>query len=306
MKHQMGRRIGSLLLVSVFCSTMALADSLFTIEDPEVDFEVIDAEPFDGIGDNGPYSTFNDALLGTEGEARSMAEFDISPFSVPPGEFISAATFEVRITDIDVFGLGVDGETPENLAVDGYVGNGVAELSDFQAGDGNVLDVVATPDPFVGQVVGFDVTSFVAGLVNTQEPFVGLTVRAGSFGGLMMEEGAGFPKLTIETIPESGGLEDVDLVTTRLLHRNAPNPFTALTRIEYSIPVEGRGPVVLSIHDVTGRLVHNFREASQGPGTHSIWWDATDQAGEAVSGGFYYCRLRWNGRSETQAMLVIR
>ena len=37
----------------------------FTIENPPVDFEVIDAEPFDGFGDNGPYSTFNDALLGT-------------------------------------------------------------------------------------------------------------------------------------------------------------------------------------------------------------------------------------------------
>jgi hypothetical protein len=37
---------------------------IFTIENPPVDFEVVDAEPFDGFGDNGPYSTFNDALLG--------------------------------------------------------------------------------------------------------------------------------------------------------------------------------------------------------------------------------------------------
>jgi len=114
--------------------------TIFTIENPPIDFEVVDAEPFDGFGDNGPYSTFNDALLGTLGECRSMAEFDISPFSVPPGEYISSATLEVMITAIEIYGLGVNGETPESLAVDGYVGNGLQELSDFEAGDGNLLD----------------------------------------------------------------------------------------------------------------------------------------------------------------------
>jgi len=221
MKHLIGRTIGSLLFASVFGGTAALADSVFTIEDPLVDFEVVDADPFDGIGDNGPYSTFNDALLGTEGECRSMAEFDVSPFSVPPGEFISAATFEVRITAIDVFGLGVDGETPDSLAVDGYVGNGIAELSDFQAGDGNLLDSVATPDPWVGQVLSFDVTSYVTDLVNAEESFVGLTVRAESFGGLMMEEDddPAFPRLTIETIPEPGTLALLSLLGLALPRR---------------------------------------------------------------------------------------
>jgi hypothetical protein len=178
------------------------ATTTFTIENPPVDFEVIDADPFDGFGDNGPYSTFNDVLLGTLGECRSMAEFDISPFNVPPGEFISMATFEVMITDINISGLGVNGETPESLAVDGYVGNGLAELSDFEAGDGNVLDSVDTSDPQIGQVLSFDVTSFVTDLVNAQEQYVGLTIRAETFGGLWVTEGGVFPKLTIETIPE--------------------------------------------------------------------------------------------------------
>jgi hypothetical protein len=175
--------------------------TIFTIEDPPVDFEVVDAEPFDGYGDNGPYSTFNDVLLGTLGECRSMAEFDIQPFSIPPGEFINSATFEVIITQINISGLGVNGETPESVAVDGYVGNGVAELSDFEAGDGNILDSLDTPDPQIGQVLSFDVTSFVIDLVNAQEQFVGLTVRAETFGGLWVTENGEYPKLTIETTP---------------------------------------------------------------------------------------------------------
>ncbi len=132
-----------------------------------------------------------------------MAEFDISPFSVPAGEYISAATLQVRITAIDIYGLGVNGETPESLGVDGYVGNGISELSDFQAGDGNLLDSVATPDPQIGQVLSFDVTSHVTELVDAGEPYVGLTVRAESFGGLWLEEGGGYPSLTIETVLES-------------------------------------------------------------------------------------------------------
>ena len=306
MKNQIRCAIGSLWLVSALCGFAALADSVFTIEDPPVDFEVIDAEPFDGVGDNGPYSTFNDAVLGTEGEARSVAEFDISSFSIPPEEYISAATFEVRITDVGVFGLGVDGETPENLVVDGYVGNGLAELSDFETGDGNLLDSVATPTPWVGQVVSFDVTAFVADLVDAQEPFVGLTLRAGSFGGLMMEEGAGFPKLTIETQLVTTASEQVDLPAPLLLRGNMPNPFAASTRIEYSIPGGSGGLAVLTIHDAAGRWIRTLIGASQHPGIHSVYWDGTNQAGAAVASGVYFCRLRWSGKSETRSMLLVR
>ena len=199
MKDSTRRGTGVLVLTLLFGATAALADSVFTIENPPVDFQVVDAEPFDGNGNNGPYSTFADALLGTIGECRSSAEFDISPFTVPEGEFIYAATFEVRITAIEIYGLGVNGETPDSLVVDGYVGNGVAELSDFQAGDGNVLDSVDTPDPQIGDLVCFDVASFITEVVDAQESFAGLTVRAGSFGGLWVGEGGVYPKLTIET-----------------------------------------------------------------------------------------------------------
>ena len=129
-----------------------------------------------------------------------MAEFDISGFAVPPGYHFSGARFEVELTSIYVFGLGVDGEIPDSLAVDGYVGNGTAELSDFQIADGNVLDSIPTPDPYVGQVLSFNVTSFVADLLNSHETWVGITVRAETFGGLMMEEGGHFPRLIMQAV----------------------------------------------------------------------------------------------------------
>jgi len=194
--------VGCLLLASLSAGPAALADSVFTIEDPPVDFQVVDTDPFDGIGNFGPYSTYSDVLLGTIGEIRSMAEFDISPFTVPPGETISAATLEVRITAIEIYGLGVNGETPASLAVDGYVGDGIASLSDFQIADGNFLDAVAIPEPYIGQILSFDVTLWVTEVYAQGEPYVGLTARAETFGGLWVGEGNGYPKLTIETATE--------------------------------------------------------------------------------------------------------
>jgi hypothetical protein len=213
MSYEIRRLSACLFLVFLFGVSATLAESMFTIENPPVDFEVVDADPFDGVGDNGPYSTFNDALLGTLGECRSMAEYDISPFTVPTGEVIYAATFDVLITATEIYVLGVNGETPASLATDGYVGNGVAELSDFQAADGNFLDSVDTPNPQIGDILTFDVTGFVAEVVAAQESFVGLTVRAETFGGLWVGEAGIYPRLTIRTgIP--GDLDhdgDVDL-----------------------------------------------------------------------------------------------
>jgi hypothetical protein len=187
----------------------AVAGSIYTISDPPVDFQVIDVYPFDGIGDTGPFSTFADALVGTEGEIRSMAEFDISGLSVPPGEMVIAATFDVVITAVEIWGLGVSGETPESLAVDGYVGNGLEELSDFQAGDGNTLDTVAIPHPRIGQLLSFDVTPHVKALAGAGEQHVGLTIRAETFGGVWVMEGGGYPKLMI-TVGVSYGLGDLN------------------------------------------------------------------------------------------------
>ena len=302
----LARLIGPLLFAFAACATVAPAQLLFTIEDPPVDFEVVDADPFDGIGDNGPYSTFNDALLGTSGECRSMAEFDISPFSVPPGEVIKSATFEVRITDIDIHGLGVNGETPEYIAVDGYVGDGVAELADFEAGDGKLLDVVPTPDPWVGQVLSFDVTSFVTELVAVHETYVGLTVRAGTFGGLWVEEGSGYPKLTIETQPDPSGIEQIDPSATLVLWPNVPNPFGATTRIDYAVPSDAADAIVLAVYDASGRLVRTLHGGPQDPGIHNAFWDGTDRNGTAAASGVYFCQLCCGGRSETRRILLVR
>ena len=195
----MNRVVTCLLVTCLLGPAAVLADSTFTIENPPVDFDVIDMAPFDGIGDSGPWSTFNIVLLGSTGDEREVAEFDISPFTVPAGEYISSATFDVKITSILCSGLGVPtGDTPDRLSVYGFAGNGLDEVSDFEAGD--YCDGVDTPAPAVGQVLSFDVTSLVDDLVAAGESYVGLTVRAEEFGGMAIAEGGVFPRLTIQTV----------------------------------------------------------------------------------------------------------
>ena len=174
----------------------------FTIQDPEVDFEVIDggfSGSFDGLGDE-VFSTFNTVVRGTSGEAGEFAEFDITEFSIPPNETITDAKFEVRLSSLQVGGLGVSfGENPDTLGLYGYQGNGIAEASDFEAGE--LLTTLDISSAVVGDILTFDVTDFVTKLVENNASFVGLGVRAQEVGGLAIIESSDFgvPRLTINS-----------------------------------------------------------------------------------------------------------
>ncbi len=180
--------------------------STFTIQDPEIDFEVIDGGDlgtFDGLGDE-VFDTFNTVVRGTFGEAGEFAEFDITGFSISPSEDITNATFQVQLTSLQVGGLGVDfGENPQFLGLYGYVGNGIAEASDFQAG--TLLTTLDISQASVGDILTFDVTDFVEDLASDSAAFVGLGVRAQDFGGLAIQESStvGVPRLTITTTADT-------------------------------------------------------------------------------------------------------
>ncbi|MFC1572681.1 FlgD immunoglobulin-like domain containing protein [Candidatus Eisenbacteria bacterium] len=83
-----------------------------------------------------------------------------------------------------------------------------------------------------------------------------------------------------------------------------PNPFTGRTTIRYSIP--SASPAVVNVYDATGRMIRTLRDASHGPGEHSVTWDGKNGGGEDVPAGIYLYELRWNGHSETKRMLLMR
>jgi hypothetical protein len=177
-----------------------------TIADPEVDFQVIDFGP-DGIGDE-VFPTFNTVVLGLPregvfaptGESAAIVEFDLNNLSIPVGEVVDQALFEVQISTFDVSGLGVQAsDNPDQLGVYGYVGNGIAEASDFQSGE--LLTVLDISSASAGDILTFDVTEFVQTASDQEHSFVGLAVRAQEVGGLALLESVSVPRLSIITEP---------------------------------------------------------------------------------------------------------
>jgi photosystem II stability/assembly factor-like uncharacterized protein len=103
-----------------------------------------------------------------------------------------------------------------------------------------------------------------------------------------IEEGAGVPQ-----------------TTSRLL-QNRPNPFTARTTIEFTIPRGSSGPAVLQIYDASGKRVRKLLDMAHARGPHTVVWDGKDGAGRDMPSGIYFCRLGINGVSCTRKMVLAR
>lgn len=102
-----------------------------------------------------------------------------------------------------------------------------------------------------------------------------------------------------------GGSSAVDdaLPHGPVLGRNHPNPFNPATTIRFSL-VE-RGPVNLSIFDVSGRLVRTLVDADLEPGTHAVRWDGQGRDGRLAASGTYLYRLRTGGSTLAGKMTLV-
>jgi len=170
---------------------------------PPITFEVIDGGlgdyTYDGRGDKVFPGNFDVVYSGPSYmEAAQFAEFNIGNFSVVPNTFISSAIFQAEILPFPVNG---DSPYSGSLGIFGYVGNGTAEASDFEAGV--FLSSVYIASSFSAGIINFDVTQFVNQRVTNGDAFAGFGIRALNEGGLLLANNNfdGGPKLIIETEP---------------------------------------------------------------------------------------------------------
>ncbi len=85
---------------------------------------------------------------------------------------------------------------------------------------------------------------------------------------------------------------------------NFPNPFNPTTEIRFSL--EESGPVRLSIFNTLGQEVRVLADGNYEQGMHSITWDGKDNAGATMATGSYLYQLRFNNRSYTRTMTMIK
>ena len=89
-----------------------------------------------------------------------------------------------------------------------------------------------------------------------------------------------------------------------LLNKNYPNPFNPTTTITYEIPYTVY--VQLSIYDVLGRHVKRLVDEQKSAGQFKISWDATNDTGERVAAGLYFCRMEAEDFVQTRKMMLVR
>jgi hypothetical protein len=130
-------------------------------------------------------------------QTRAFYEFNVDNFSLAPDTVIKKDSFDVLIGNIN------PGYRYFNIDILGYVGNGIADLSDFnvQAKWGRFIDIYPFAN-YPGYYIKSDVTEFVNQLVSNGDGFAGFSLRGSTFtysnGTASLDNSA---KLTIEIEP---------------------------------------------------------------------------------------------------------
>jgi mono/diheme cytochrome c family protein len=103
---------------------------------------------------------------------------------------------------------------------------------------------------------------------------------------------------SMSAVPEDG------LPSPLRLNQNVPNPFNPATVISYELRTAG--PVQVTIHDVSGRLVRRLFSGQLAAGMHHVNWNGTDDRGGAVASGIYLYRVQSGAWQESRAMSLVR
>jgi hypothetical protein len=95
------------------------------------------------------------------------------------------------------------------------------------------------------------------------------------------------------------GVNTVKFTEGYSLQQNVPNPFSANTSIEYSIPTAQN--VTITIYDESGRLVSELVNQLQYAGKHRISF-----AQESLQSGVYLYQMRSGDFLKTRRMLILK
>ena len=87
------------------------------------------------------------------------------------------------------------------------------------------------------------------------------------------------------------------------LGQNYPNPFNPSTIIPYHLSASSH--VRLEVFNLLGQRLAILVDAEQAAGAHTALWDATNEAGQAVSAGVYIYRLTVGAKRQTGRMVLI-
>ena len=83
-----------------------------------------------------------------------------------------------------------------------------------------------------------------------------------------------------------------------------PNPFFSAASISFELSEPGW--TLVTVYDLSGRIVRTLENSELGTGQHSIVWDGRNNNAVVVSAGLYICRIQSGGISESTGMCLLR
>ena len=133
---------------------------------------------------------------------------------------------------------------------------------------------------------------------------IGRSFRFSAMPGFVAAEGwmydkamAGLGGQDVETDEEA-----IQLVTGLL--SPFPNPFNPVTEIHFTLKSESH--VSLDVYDIKGRRVANLKNETLGRGAHTLCWYGFDGAGQRVSSGMYFVRMKTGSQVFTRRVTMIK
>ncbi len=88
------------------------------------------------------------------------------------------------------------------------------------------------------------------------------------------------------------------------LRQNYPNPFNPATVIEYALPRACQ--VKVEIYNILGQRVRTLVNEVQEPGYKKISWNCTDEGGNELSSGVYFCRIQAGDFVKSRKMTLLK
>jgi hypothetical protein len=92
--------------------------------------------------------------------------------------------------------------------------------------------------------------------------------------------------------------------TSSALSQNYPNPFNAQTMIAFDLA--NAGTVQLDVYNMIGQKIVTLVSGNYNSGSYNVIWNGRDAAGNTVSSGIYYYRLKTDNLTETKKMTLLK
>jgi hypothetical protein len=99
-------------------------------------------------------------------------------------------------------------------------------------------------------------------------------------------------------------IQNISQPSDPYLYPSYPNPFNSATTIQYDLPEPMK--VNIAIYNLLGQKIKGIENKFQQAGTHTIHWNGSDQQGNPVSSGLYFCQMDSKDFKRSVKLLLLR